>query len=145
MYRLVNVSVNPAGRFGAPETEPGPSGTDGEVMRISFYTWYCSRSRIAGSVGRRYPGPQVSQGRTSGVFRARLLRLVLLDHDQPVASLMQRVQFNARLVVDPGDCLLEGCDHLGAVPGDGKGRDDDSDAHVRCFLPPGIIPLGDAA
>jgi hypothetical protein len=26
MYRLVNVSVNPAGRFGAPETEPGPSG-----------------------------------------------------------------------------------------------------------------------
>ncbi len=26
MYRLVNVSVNPAGRCGAPETEPGPSG-----------------------------------------------------------------------------------------------------------------------
>jgi hypothetical protein len=25
-YRLVNVSVNPAGRFGAPETERGPSG-----------------------------------------------------------------------------------------------------------------------
>src|SRR6185312_10894440 len=25
-YRLVNVSANPAGRFGAPETEPGPSG-----------------------------------------------------------------------------------------------------------------------
>jgi hypothetical protein len=26
--------VNPAGRFGAPETEPGPIGVDGEVMRI---------------------------------------------------------------------------------------------------------------
>jgi hypothetical protein len=28
MYRLMNVSVNPAGKFGAPETEPGPSGVD---------------------------------------------------------------------------------------------------------------------
>jgi hypothetical protein len=41
MYRLVNVSVNPAGRFGAPETEPGPSGADSgaeaELMRISFH------------------------------------------------------------------------------------------------------------
>jgi hypothetical protein len=41
MYRLVNVSVNPAGRFGAPETEPGPSGVDSgaedELMRISFH------------------------------------------------------------------------------------------------------------
>jgi hypothetical protein len=27
-YRLVQVSVNPAGRFGAPETEPGPSGVE---------------------------------------------------------------------------------------------------------------------
>ena len=39
MYRLVNVSVNPAGRFGAPETEPGPCGTGSgadELMRISF-------------------------------------------------------------------------------------------------------------
>ena len=39
-YRLVNVSVNPAGRFGAPETEPGPSGVgrwvDDKLMRISF-------------------------------------------------------------------------------------------------------------
>jgi hypothetical protein len=36
----VNVSVNPAGRFGAPETEPGPSGVgrwvEDELMRISF-------------------------------------------------------------------------------------------------------------
>jgi hypothetical protein len=40
MYWLVNVSVNPAGRFGAPETEPGPSGVDceaeDELSRISF-------------------------------------------------------------------------------------------------------------
>ena len=36
MYRLVNVPVNPSGRFGAPETEPGPSGMDGEFMRIPF-------------------------------------------------------------------------------------------------------------
>ena len=35
-YRLVNVPVNPAGRFGAPDTEPGPSGVDDELMRIPF-------------------------------------------------------------------------------------------------------------
>src|SRR5262252_2516877 len=38
-YRLVNVSLKPAGRLGAPETEPGPSGTgelDDEPMTISF-------------------------------------------------------------------------------------------------------------
>jgi hypothetical protein len=32
----------------------------------------------------------------------------------------------------PGDCLLEGCDHRGAVPEDGKGCDDDDNAHARC-------------
>ena len=37
MYRLVNVSVNPAGTFGAPETEPGPSGWEDELMRTSFH------------------------------------------------------------------------------------------------------------
>jgi hypothetical protein len=41
----VNVSVNPAGRCGAPETEPGPSGAgkpaDDEVMRIPFHERYC--------------------------------------------------------------------------------------------------------
>src|SRR6516164_7758409 len=37
-YRLVNTSVNPSGRFGAPETEPGPSGavTADELMSIPF-------------------------------------------------------------------------------------------------------------
>src|SRR5262252_5959066 len=36
MNRLVNVSVNPSGRLGAPETEPGPCGldVDDEFMRI---------------------------------------------------------------------------------------------------------------
>jgi hypothetical protein len=42
MYRLVNLPVNPAGRFGAPETEPGPSGVDRGVedalMGISFHS-----------------------------------------------------------------------------------------------------------
>jgi hypothetical protein len=50
-YRLVNVPVNPAGRFGAPETEPGPSGVDGEVMTIPFHAWYrltiVLRARVA--------------------------------------------------------------------------------------------------
>jgi hypothetical protein len=40
MYRLVNVPVNPSGRCGAPETEPGPSGVGrplgDELIRISF-------------------------------------------------------------------------------------------------------------
>jgi hypothetical protein len=35
------VSVNPAGRFGAPETEPGPSGVgspvEDELMTLSFH------------------------------------------------------------------------------------------------------------
>ena len=43
-YRLVNVPVNPAGRFGAPETEPGPSGmgrpVDDELIRIPFHEWH---------------------------------------------------------------------------------------------------------
>jgi hypothetical protein len=40
MYRLVNASVKPAGRCGAPETEPGPAGVgkpvDDELMAIPF-------------------------------------------------------------------------------------------------------------
>jgi hypothetical protein len=78
--------------------------------------------------------PQAGEGRALKVFRARLLRLVLLDHDEPVATLVQRVEFDARFVMDPGDRLLEGRDHLGTVFGDGKGRDDDDNSHVGCFL-----------
>jgi hypothetical protein len=37
----VNVSAKPSGRFGAPETEPRPSGVGrwvgGELMTISFH------------------------------------------------------------------------------------------------------------
>src|SRR6266566_3520279 len=44
-YRLVNVPVNPAGRCGAPETEPGPSGAGrpagDEHMKVPFHKWYC--------------------------------------------------------------------------------------------------------
>src|SRR5512133_108972 len=40
MYRLVNVSLNPFGRCGAPEAEPGPSAMGrlaaDEAMRASF-------------------------------------------------------------------------------------------------------------
>jgi hypothetical protein len=36
LYRLVNVPTNPSGRFGAPETEPGLSGIDGEFITIPF-------------------------------------------------------------------------------------------------------------
>jgi hypothetical protein len=39
-YRLVNVPVNPAGRCGASETEPGPWGVGDEFMRIPFHKWY---------------------------------------------------------------------------------------------------------
>src|SRR5215469_10363744 len=46
-YRLVNVSVNPGGRFGAPETEPGPSGVVAadELMSIPFSRGPCGLSR----------------------------------------------------------------------------------------------------
>jgi hypothetical protein len=27
-YRLVKISVNPGGRYGAPDAEPGPSGLE---------------------------------------------------------------------------------------------------------------------
>jgi len=36
MYRLVNVPVKPAGRFGATETDPGPSGVGDEFITIPF-------------------------------------------------------------------------------------------------------------
>ena len=39
---VVNVSVNPSVRCGAPDTEPGPSGVDNgvdeELMRSSLHT-----------------------------------------------------------------------------------------------------------
>jgi hypothetical protein len=42
LFEKVNVSVKSAGRFGAPETERGPSGVgseaEHELMRISFHS-----------------------------------------------------------------------------------------------------------
>ena len=42
----MNVLVNPSGRFGAPATEPGPSGAGHEFMRVSFNKWCCLAVRI---------------------------------------------------------------------------------------------------
>src|SRR5262249_42159882 len=53
-YRLVNVSVNPAGRAGAPGTEPGHSGGDGEGMRVSFHTWYCLTIVLRAGASRQW-------------------------------------------------------------------------------------------
>src|SRR5215470_360677 len=62
MNRLVKVSVNPAGRFGAPETEPGPSGmggpVDDELMRVPFHEWHGSTiARATVHRTRDIPGP----------------------------------------------------------------------------------------
>lgn len=56
------MSANPSGRFGAPETEPGPSGGHGEFMRIPFTSGIASPSRIerARSAGH---SPGVPPGR----------------------------------------------------------------------------------
>src|SRR5262252_3898061 len=86
-------------------------------------------------------GPKVGEGRALGVLRSRLLGLVLLDHDQPVVSLVQCVEFNARFVVNPGDRRLKSRDHLSTVLGDGKGCDHDNNAHVRCSPPVGDHPF----
>jgi hypothetical protein len=63
MYRLVNVSVNPAVRFGAPETEPGPSGeeTGDELMRFSF------RETCRSQVSPRAPEASSSSVRRRGI------------------------------------------------------------------------------
>ena len=42
-YRLVNVPVNPAGRFGTPETEPGPAGVGRSLERDGVETIWRSR------------------------------------------------------------------------------------------------------
>jgi hypothetical protein len=51
------------------------------------------------------------------MFRSRLLRLILLDHDKPVRSLGQRVELNVWFVMDSADRRLE---HLGTVIETGK-------------------------
>ena len=61
--RLVNVPVNPAGRFGAPETEPGPSGVASDVfMRIPFHRWHSlTIARRAAHRARVFPGAYPGQ------------------------------------------------------------------------------------
>ena len=64
--------------------------------------------------------PQVGEGCALGMLRPRLRRLVLLDHDQSVASLVQRVELNSGFVVNSGDRRLESRDYVGAMFRDGK-------------------------
>jgi hypothetical protein len=63
------------------------------------------------------------------MLRKRLLRLVFLDHDQSVRTLVQRVELDARFVMNPADRRFAGCDYLGAVLGDRKGGGDQDNAH----------------
>ncbi len=81
MYRLVNVPVNPSGRFGAPATEPGPSGMAGEFMRVSLDVLRLAggrgkvRLRLAGQevlpVGVRSKCSPISRDKSSSVLRGR--------------------------------------------------------------------------
>jgi len=61
--------------------------------------------------------------------------LVLLDHDQSVGALVQRVELNPPFAVNSDDCFLESLDHLGAVFENRIGRDHDDNAHVRLSPP----------
>src|SRR5215467_6299654 len=66
-YRLVNVPVNPSGRFGATETEPGPCGigrsADGELIGIPFREWYgLTLARRAAQSARDIPGVSLARG-----------------------------------------------------------------------------------
>src|SRR6516164_4831542 len=71
MYRLVKVSVKPVGRFGAPETEPRPSG----MVVFEFMTYLLSedgwfaRHDAACSVR-----PEVAPGSNPGERRAHTWR-----------------------------------------------------------------------
>ena len=75
------------------------------------------------------------------MLRSRLFRHILLDHDQPVAALVQRVGLHARF----GSCTRAIAASKAAITsarcwGTGKGGDDDYSAHVKC-----LPPNGDAA
>src|SRR5271165_127136 len=64
-YRLVNVPVTPSGRCGAPATEPGPSGVNDELMRISslaclFAQRPQARAGLYGKYLRLFPGREMS-------------------------------------------------------------------------------------
>jgi hypothetical protein len=91
-YRLVNVPANPSGRFGASETEPGPSGVEDESIRIPFRKWYClTVARRAGGIPGRLT-LAASPGRT-----------LVRDRAQMEAAARQ-----ARGVAPPGGMALAG-------------------------------------
>src|SRR5215213_2749982 len=78
-YRLVNVSVNPSGRFGAPETEPGPSGVgrwvEDELTTISFH-----ETRSASEATRtRLGAPRRTAGALPRPGSGHLVDLVEVD------------------------------------------------------------------
>ncbi len=60
------------------------------LLRVSGWVLYEDlRAEIAAELALQ-SGPQPGEGRALGVLRSRLLRLVLLDHDQPVVPLAGR-------------------------------------------------------
>ena len=62
-------------------------------------------------------GQEVGEGGALRVLRSRLLRLVLLAHDQSVGPLVQRVKLNARLVMSPDDRRLRPRSHRPGAQG----------------------------
>jgi hypothetical protein len=84
-------------------------------------------------------GPQAGEGCAVGMLCSRLFGLVLLDHDQSVAPLVERVPLDARLIVHSRDRRLEGRDHLGPVLGHGKRCGNDDDAHSLQLLPTAFV------
>src|SRR5271169_2129557 len=84
-YRLVNVAVNPSGRFGAPETEPGPSGVGrraaDELMRGPLSQVVLTHDRAPG--GRVAPVTPWSLLWSAIVRRSRLHRVRLAGLPTP--------------------------------------------------------------
>src|SRR5689334_19973320 len=60
MKRLVNVSANPSGRFGAPETEPCPSGMTVALMSLLSAQRPEGRPHLVGEDLRLLPGCEVA-------------------------------------------------------------------------------------
>jgi hypothetical protein len=59
-------------------------------------------------------------GRALGVSRARLLRFVLLDHDEPAGHFLQRVELNARWAVNPAIAASKAAVTAARCPGTGQ-------------------------
>jgi hypothetical protein len=80
MYRLVNVSVKPAGRFGAPETEtePGPSGVMVGFMTTSVLDGAASIDLLSDPVdlAETTPGCRAKQPPDTGATQSARARRV---------------------------------------------------------------------